>query len=479
MGAAVKIDSLRRDSDWSAVVVQVLGLGVAGMACADNLCFLGAQVIASDDGDSPLLRERAELLKQLGADVRIATELQLADGIDLLVVSPGLPPQHPLISQALERGVPVWGELELAWRLRADDAAPWLCVTGTNGKTTTTMMLESMLRAAGLRTIAAGNIGRSLVEVVMEPDPYDVIAVEVGAPQMPFVYSMSPHSAVCLNIAPDHVDHFGTLASYVSAKAKVFDRVQHAIVFNRADPVTERMAEEADVIEGCRAVSFGFDSPLASELGLVEDILVDRAFVENRSTHAQELAVIADVTPAAPHNVANALAAAALARSYGVPAVAVKQGLLDFQPAPHRVAHVATIDGVKYIDDSKATNAHAAATAVSAFENVIWIAGGDAKGQEFAGLIKQVGSRLKAVVLLGRDRDLLGSELRSQFPQVPVVEISDLTPSAMTAVVQAARGLAREGDTVLLAPACASWDMFDNYGHRGDEFAAAVRSMQP
>ena len=478
MGATVIINDLNRASDWSAVRVTVLGLGIAGYACADSLIFLGAQTTALDERDTPGLREKKELLEVLGGTVILGQELHLPADTQLLVVSPGLAPTHPVITQAQLAGVPVWGELELAWRLRDLDApAAWLCVTGTNGKTTTTLMLESMLRAAGLRTTAGGNIGRSMVEVVMDPEGYDVIAVEVGAPQLPFTFSMRPFAAVCLNLAEDHIDHFGSMDQYAAAKARVFENTQVAAIYNVDDPATITMVENADVIEGCRAVGFTLQTPSLSELGLVEDILVDRAFIENRQSHAQELCTVEDVQPAARHNVANALAAAALARAFGIEPAFVRQGLHDFQPAAHRVAFVATIDDVKYINDSKATNCHAAQTALKSYDKVVWIAGGDAKNQNFDDLVKSTKNRMRAVVLLGRDRALVKSALEKHAPDVPVVEVADTDPAAMLEVVSLARGLAQAGDVVLLAPACASWDMYQNYGHRGDMFADAVRQL--
>ncbi|MEY3407056.1 MAG: hypothetical protein RL038_117 [Actinomycetota bacterium] len=479
MGSTVNVWQLQRDSDWSQVRVQVLGLGVAGYACADNLNFLGANVMASDSSDSASIKEKANLLESLGVEVQIGVPLALAAGIDLLVVSPGLPPTHPVIESAVAAGIPVWGELEVAWRLRDPNKPPaWLCITGTNGKTTATLMLESMLLAAGLVATAAGNIGRSLVEAMMDPVGYEVVAVEVGAPQLPFVYSMSPYASACLNIAEDHLDHFGSMSEYVAIKSKIFHQTQHAIIFNLADKTTEQMAEAADVVEGCRAIAFTLSSPGLSEVGVVEDILVDRAFVENRHSHAQELATFADINPFAMHNVENALAAAALARSFGVPAAAVKQGLHEFQSAPHRVAEVAHIDGVRYINDSKATNAHAAFTALRSFERVVWIAGGDAKGQDFADLIEKSKTKFVAVVLLGRDQELIATQLRALAPDVPLVQIHETNPEhAMAVVVQQAATIAKSGDVVLLSPACASWDMFKNYGHRGDLFADAVNQL--
>ena len=467
------IESLHRTSDWSDVKAVVAGIGVAGFACADALAQLGAQVVLIDSGDSPALRERAEILDVIGVDVRLGFTGGLPE-CDVLIVSPGLPPTSPIIRQAREQGVPIWGELELAWRLRpAVSPAPWLVVTGTNGKTTTTLMLESMLRAAGLRTCSAGNIGMSLVGVVMH-DEVDVIAVEVGAPQLPFVTSMSPLASVCLNIADDHIDHFGTLEAYVAAKARIYEQTQVAAIYNVEDERTRAMVEGADVIEGCRAIGFTLGAPGLSMLGIVENLLIDRAFVPDRASTAQELASIEDVRPLAPHNVANALAAAALARAYGVSAVAIREGLRTFVPAAHRIAHVATIDGVSFVDDSKATNAHAALTSMKAFPNVVWIAGGMAKGQDFDELVQTVGDRLRGVVLLGVDRGLIAQALGRHAPSVPITVISSGDPTAMADAVAAAMALALPGDTVLLAPGCASWDMFRDYGHRGDQFAAAV-----
>ncbi|MSW43135.1 MAG: UDP-N-acetylmuramoyl-L-alanine--D-glutamate ligase, partial [Actinobacteria bacterium] len=404
------IDSLNRASDWTTVSAVVAGIGVAGFACADALAQLGARVVLVDANDTPALRERAEILDVIGVEVKLGFTADLPE-CDILVVSPGLPPSSAIIGQALARGVPVWGELELAWRLRpVESPAPWLVITGTNGKTTTTLMLESMLRAAGLRTCSAGNIGMSLVGVVMHDD-LDVIAVEVGAPQLPFVTTMSPLASCCLNIADDHIDHFGSLEDYIAAKARIYERTQIAAVYNAEDERTRTMVEEADVIEGCRAIGFTLGAPGLSMLGIVENILVDRAFVPDRAATAQELATIDDINPPAPHNVANALAAAALARAFGVNPAAIRDGLRAFIPAAHRIASVATVEGVSFIDDSKATNAHAALTSLKAFPSVVWIAGGMAKGQDFDDLVLEVGERLRGVVLLGVDRAMIAGSL--------------------------------------------------------------------
>jgi UDP-N-acetylmuramoylalanine--D-glutamate ligase len=234
---------------------------------------------------------------------------------------------------------------------------------------------------------------------------------------------------------------------------------------------------DAEVIEGCRAIGFTLGTPGLSMLGLVDDLLVDRAFVEQRETSALELASLADVTPAAPHNVANALAAAALARAFGVPATAIRAGLRGFRPDKHRIAHVAEVAGVNYVDDSKATNPHAAQASLLAYEHVVWIAGGQAKGATFDELVIAARDRLRAVVLLGQDRQVIAEALERHAPDVPRIMIEATDTGAMQIVVGEAAKLAQVGDTVLLAPGCASWDMFANYGARGDAFAEAVHQL--
>jgi UDP-N-acetylmuramoylalanine--D-glutamate ligase len=456
--------------------VVVAGLGIAGFACADALLERGAEVIAVDAKEGPEQRNKAQILEVLGATVRLGDGDNLPEA-DLLVVSPGLPPSAPISAAALATGMPVWGELELAWRVRDPNGAPWLFVTGTNGKTTTTLMLASMLRAGGLRTEAVGNIGVSLVSTVLDPQPHDVLAVEVGAPQLPFIHTVSPYSAACLNLAEDHVDFFGSFQDYRDAKARVYERTQVACVYNSQDPQTIRMVEQADVIEGCRAIGFTLGVPGLSEVGVVDDFLADRAFLDNRKTHALELCNVADVHPPVPHQIANALAAAALARSFDVPPAAIGKGLRQFEPAAHRIADVGTVSGVLYVDDSKATNAHAADMSLRAYDPVVWIAGGLAKGQNFDQLVARHADRMRAVVLLGADRHLILDALRRHAPDVPVVEVVGTDTGAMRDVVEAAAGLAVAGDTVLLAPGCASWDMFTDYAQRGREFAAAVSEL--
>ncbi len=482
---------LGRTSDWSGVRVVVAGFGVSGYAAADNLLFLGAQVTALDETTSEEKAEKAQLLETLGATVRLepgATDV-LPDGVDLVVTSPGWRPTAPLLAQAAERGVPVWGEVELAWRLRdPEHQAPWLAVTGTNGKTTTVQMLQSILTAAGLRAAAVGNVGLPIVEAVMDPEPYDVLAVELSSFQLHYTHSMSAESAVVLNVAEDHLDWYahepgapaGTpsgLDRYAADKARIYEHVQRACVYNLADPATEAMVREADVVEGARAVGFTLGTPSSGDVGIVDDLLVDRAFIDDRASSAAELCTLADLASPAPHFVANALAAAALARAHGVSQQAVRDGLRAFRPDGHRIAHVAEAQGVTWIDDSKATNPHAAQSSLGAFEHVVWVAGGLAKGARFDDLVLAARDRLRGVVLLGRDRAVIADALSRHAPDVPVIDVgADETGAPMERVVDAAAGLARSGDTVLLAPGCASMDMFLNYGARGDAFADAVHA---
>ncbi|MFC5493045.1 UDP-N-acetylmuramoyl-L-alanine--D-glutamate ligase [Nocardioides caricicola] len=481
---AVNVELLGRHDSWSGVRAVVAGFGVSGFAAADNLNHLGAHVIALDESDAGDRAEKADLLRVLGADVRLGPgeTATLPDDVDLVVTSPGWKPSAPLLVQARERGVPVWGEVELAWRLRdPNHHTPWLCVTGTNGKTTTVQMLDSILRAAGLRSIAVGNVGLPIVEAVMDPEPYDVFAVELSSFQLHYTYSMSAESAAVLNIAEDHLDWYDSMEDYAADKGRIYERVQRACVYNVADPETERLVREADVEEGARAIGFTLGMPSVGMLGVVEDLLADRAFIEQRDTSAAELCTLEDLASPAPHFVANALAAAALARAHGVSQAAVRDGLRAFRPDGHRIAVVGERDGVTWVDDSKATNPHAAQSSLQAYDPVVWVAGGLAKGARFDDLVQTVRGRLRGVVLLGQDRDVIAAALSRHAPDVPVIVVDgDETGghergSVMERVVGAAADLARPGDTVLLAPGCASMDMFANYAERGDAFADAVR----
>ncbi|MFD4586511.1 UDP-N-acetylmuramoyl-L-alanine--D-glutamate ligase [Streptomyces sp. NPDC058423] len=466
--------------DWQGKRVTVAGLGVSGIPAARVLHGLGAVVTVVNDGDDERARAQAAELEAEGITVRLGDGATLPEGTELVVTAPGWKPDKPLFTAAAEAGVEVWGDVELAWRLRGLDgreAAPWLAVTGTNGKTTTVRMLAAILEAAGLRTAAVGNIGVSLLDAVLGDEEYDVLAVELSSYQLHWAPSLRAHSATVLNLAPDHLDWHGSMEAYAADKGRVYEGNTVACVYNAADPATEALVRDADVVEGCRAIGFTLGTPGPSQLGVVDGILVDRAFVENRQKQAQELAEVSDINPPAPHNIANALAASALARAFGVPAAAVRDGLRAFRPDAHRIEYVAEVDGVAYVDDSKATNTHATEASLAAYDPIVWIAGGLAKGATFDELVEKSAKRLRGAVLMGADRALIAEALARHAPEVPVVDLDRTDTGAMSAAVREAARLARPGDTVLLAPACASMDMFANYNKRGEAFADAVRAL--
>ncbi|GAB3597920.1 UDP-N-acetylmuramoyl-L-alanine--D-glutamate ligase [Angustibacter peucedani] len=488
--AGSRLDALTdRDADWSGLRVVVAGLAVSGFAAADALLQRGAEVVVVDGRDGPAEQEKREILQIMGGDVRLgegATDA-LPSGVDVpdvVVTSPGWRPDQPLLAAALASGVPVWGEVELAWRMRpVHGGAPWLTLTGTNGKTTTVRMLTQMLRAAGLNAAAVGNVGTPVLHAMLSPEPLDVLAVELSSFQLHWLgpdraRSLAPLASAVLNVEPDHLDWHGSFDAYAHDKGQVYERTEVACVYNVQAPITERLVREADVTDGCRAIGFTRGVPSVGMLGVVDDVLADRAFVEERRTSAAELATLADVqgdAPVlAPHQVSNALAAAALARAAGVPAQAVRDGLRGFTPDPHRIAHVATVDGLGFVDDSKATNPPAAAASLAAFDHVVWVAGGLLKGADVDDLVRTHAGRLRGVVLIGRDRARIAEAMSRHAPDVPVVELDTTDTGVMDVVVREAVRLAQPGDTVLLAPAAASMDMFRDYAARGEEFAAAV-----
>jgi UDP-N-acetylmuramoylalanine--D-glutamate ligase len=464
---------------YDGLPVVVAGAGVSGAAAARALRAHGARVTVVDRDE-----QRAAPLREDGFPV-LATDVP-PPGTALLVTSPGWRPDAPLLVTGAAAGIEVIGEVELAWRLAQERArqpgalppAPWLAVTGTNGKTTTVRMLASMLSAAGHRTVATGNVGLPVLDAVLGSGgrstsygaPYDVLAVELSSFQLHWSRSLRPHTAVVLNLAPDHVDWHGSFAAYAAAKGRIHGPGTVA-VYNREDELSVRLSASAPVRAG-----FTLGTPRLGELGVVEDLLVDRAF-PTVPGEATELGALADVPVPGPHNVANALAAAALARSYGVPAEAVRAGLRAFAPDPHRNALVATVGGVAWVDDSKATNPHAAAASLAAYPQVVWVAGGLLKGAEVDELVRQAAPRLRGVVLLGTDRAPFLDALRRHAPQIPVREVDRLDTEAMSAAVATARSLARPGDTVLLAPAAASMDCFRDYAERGELFAAAAGAL--
>lgn len=454
--------------------VFVTGLGVSGPPVVRALLARGAKVTVVDDLDDTSRQERAMELRDLGAEVRLGgSDLDL--DVSLIITSPGWKPLHPLLREAASRGVEVIGDVEFAWRLdqerceREGTPAPrWLALTGTNGKTTAVGMLAAILSSAGVRAVATGNVGYSIVSAVLAEPRYEVLAVELSSFQLHWSSSLRPHAGAIINIAEDHLDWHGDFSSYRAAKEKLLLAAGIAIV-NQDDVESATCAPEHP-----HRVGVTRDIPRSQEVGVVEDFLVDRAFADP----AVELATFADITPFAPHNVTNALIAAALARTIAVEPSAIATGLRGYRSDGHRIETVAVLDGVRYVNDSKATNPHAALAALSAFENVVWIAGGLAKGASMEELVKTARTRLKAALLIGADRDQIEQALRRHAPEVAIHRIDPVDTSAMgvmTECVKVARTIAVPGDVVLLAPACASMDQFTSYAERGQCFVDAVK----
>jgi UDP-N-acetylmuramoylalanine--D-glutamate ligase len=447
--------------EWGGRRVVVAGAGASGEAAARALLRLGALVTVVDRTASA----RTEALTAAGAAIALGA-VEPPAGTEVLVVSPGWRPDAPLLVAAAAAGVEVIGEVELAWRLRGPDPAPWLALTGTNGKTTTVRMLEAMLRAAGHHAVATGNVGLPVVDAVTADPPYHVLAVELSSFQLHSAPSVRPAAGALINLAPDHLDWHGDFEAYAADKERIW--AAPVAIGNADDPeVAKRLARAPG-----RRVAFTLGEPDRDQLGVAGGTLHDRAF------GAGPLADAATVRPAGPHNVANALAAAALARAHGVGPAAIAEGLRTFVPDPHRNERVAEVAGVTYVDDSKATNPHAAAASLSAYAPVVWIAGGLLKGAPVDELVAAVAGRLAGAVLLGQDRAVLAAAIARHAPQLPVIDVSRTDDGAMSEVVRAAAALARPGDTVLLAPAAASMDMFADYKARGDAFAAAVRALR-
>lgn len=482
-------------ADWQGLNVAVLGMGVTGFSVADTLTELGARVVVF----APTFSEDdAKLLGVIGANV-VAHDLQSVPGElvrfapDVVVASPGFAPHHPVISWVREHGIALWGDIELAWRVRdkvvrADGTpADWIFITGTNGKTTTTGMTATMLVAGGLRAAPCGNIGVPVLDAVRDPQGFDALVVELSSHQLWYLESAtragrpSPISAVCLNLDDDHLVWHGSSEAYRAAKAIVYRGVQTACVYNVQSPPTREMVEEADVIDGARAIGFSLGVPGPSDFGVVEGILVDRAFLDDRRTRALEITTLDELATRgldAPHMVANVLAACALARSVGVAPEHIAAALQEFRLDPHRIERVSHAGGVVWIDDSKATNPHAARSSVLAFPGAVWILGGDQKGVDLTALIADVGPSVRAAVVIGKDRATIVRAFEQHAPKVEVFEVDGSETDVMTRAVELSAAVAEPGGVVLLAPAAASFDQFTSYGERGDRFAAAARARE-
>ena len=450
--------------------VLILGAGVTGIAVARSLSAKGASILFADDQV-----ESIEGFKVLKSD-----QIEV-DGFSFIVISPGWKESHPLIVKATAAGIRLVNEIDLAWSFRAElvPGQKWIALTGTNGKTTTVEMAAAMLRAGGVSALACGNVGMTVIESVESSEKYEVLVLELSSFQLHWLREASFVAAAILNIAEDHLDWHGSFAEYARVKGSILDRTSTG-VFNSADL---EVVNQAAHWQG-RKVFFSLDTPAPGEIGVVEDLLVDRAFVSDPQEAAM-LAEVIDVKPTVPHNVANALAAAGLVRALGVIPEAVRSALQNFSLGRHRIEEVANANGVSWVNDSKATNPHATAASLNSALSSIWIAGGLAKGSEMQELITKCKSRIKVAILIGADRELIARELRSQAPEIEIVYIDAPSTyqrggtdnSLMEAVVKAAAERANPGDRVLLAPACASMDQFISYSDRGDRFAAAVKKV--
>jgi UDP-N-acetylmuramoylalanine--D-glutamate ligase len=455
---------------YSSQKVLILGAGVTGVAVARALSKRGATIgIVDENKDSIFDFPRVEL-----------------DAIDLahwdsIVVSPGWKESHPIIQAAQLDGMAILNEIDIAWEMHLEMAPSqkWVAVTGTNGKTTTVEMAASMLRSGGFHAIACGNVGETVISVVDQSDPFDYLVVELSSFQLHWSKKAQFVSCAILNIADDHTDWHGSFEKYAQAKISLLDRSSTAILNGGDGVVVEKSAHWQG-----RKIFYTLDTPNPGELGVVEDLLVDRAFVLDPQEAAM-ICELVDVKPTAPHNVANALAAAGIARSLGVTHEAIQSAIQKFAPGRHRIEVIGEKNGVTWIDDSKATNPHAAAASLLSQLHVVWIAGGLAKGAKMEDLIARTKSRLRCAIVIGSDGEIIANELRKQAPDIEIFKIE--TPpdyrkggesnSLMEAIVKKALEIAVEGDTVLLAPACASMDQFNSYSDRGDRFAEAVKKV--
>ena len=443
----------------------VLGAGVTGSAVAKSLQARGGIVSIADDNAPDAIKPDAVDL----------------NNFDSVVISPGWRQDHPLVTKVLASNLNILNEIDLAWQIRAEVAPgqKWLALTGTNGKTTTVEMTAKILQTAGLKAVACGNVGDTVIDAVDRTDPYDYLVLELSSFQLHWSKQAQFVSAAILNIADDHLDWHGDFNSYADAKFSILDRAAIAVLNADDGEVVKRANRFTD-----RKVFFSLETPAPGEIGVVEELLVDRAFVPDPQ-QASMLCELANIKPTVPHNVSNALAASALARSIDVPHEVIQKALQEFRPGRHRIETVFESDSIAWVDDSKATNPHAAAASLMSHLSVIWIAGGLAKGADMNALIQRCKGRIKAAILIGADHQLIADALTKYAPEIPQLIIDapadyvrgGQSNGLMEAVVAAALEKVSAGDTVLMAPACASMDQFISYADRGDRFAAAVKKL--
>jgi UDP-N-acetylmuramoylalanine--D-glutamate ligase len=431
----------------------VLGLGRTGLSVARYLRRKGLQVrVADTRAQAP---GAAELQVQV-ADAELRNgpfTFDLLDGMAQVVISPGLSMALPVVQEALRRGLPVVGDIELFAR---EAPAPVAAVTGTNGKSTVTTLVAELANAGGCRAVAGGNLGEPALDLLERPVP-DLYVLELSSFQLETTHSLRTVTSTVLNVTPDHMDRYATLADYAAAKARIFDGCDVAVI--NADDALVRAMPRADQ----RVIAFSLQSDDADfHLGLQPAPMIMR--------RGEPLLPLAAMRIQGNHNAANAMAALAMAEALDLPLAPALDALTAFAGLPHRSQWVADVGGVAFVNDSKGTNVGATLAAVSGMGGpLVLIAGGDGKGQDFGELRAAFRGKVRHAVLIGRDAPALEATLAGVCTTERAAD--------MQAAVRAARAAAQPGDTVLLSPACASLDMFRDYTHRGDEFAAAVRSL--
>jgi UDP-N-acetylmuramoylalanine--D-glutamate ligase len=435
--------------------VLVLGLGDTGLSVARWVERQGGRARVADTRAAP--PRAADYRGELRTGPFSAA---LLEGVDLLCISPGLSLQEEVVRVALARGVPVLGDIELfAWQVRAHGASRVLAVTGTNGKSTVTALAAHLLRAAGLDVEVAGNIGPpALQALAARAAPPAAWVLELSSYQLETTWSLEPEAAALLNLSEDHFDRYPGMDDYAAAQARIFTGLG-VQVLNRDDPRSLAMG-----IASRRRVTFGLDAPPSEEdFGVVDGVLHEGSRALLPAAHLQIHGA---------HNLANALAACALARALDAPPEALAAGMASFRGLPHRLQLVRRRRGVDWYDDSKGTNVGATLAALRGLGRpALLVAGGDGKGQDFAPLAPAAAAHARAVLLIGRDAPLIERALAGSG--VPLERCASLEQA-----VARAAALARAGDAVLLSPACASFDMFRDYRQRGEAFAAAVRALE-
>ena len=435
----------------------VIGAGVTGKAVASALSGFQATAILFDE--NPKSHE--------------GVVSKIPDGIDLAIVSPGWRMDHPVFEKLKKSGVEILSEIDFAWMVKQVVAPKqkWVGLTGTNGKTTTIKMVETIFKSANINGAACGNVGQTVIESVLNQKRFDFLALELSSFQIQWSQYPEYESVALLNIAEDHIDWHGSFDNYAKAKLKLINQSRKAIA-NKSDK------ELATRIKDQSVTWFSLDTPKPGELGLVENLLIDRAFSPTPA-EANEISEIVDITPTVPHNVLNALAAAALCLSIGITYESIKAGLQNFSTDHHRMEVVLNKDEITWVDDSKATNPHAAIASLQSYFNVIWIAGGLAKGASMDELVIRTAERIKSVILIGQDREIIAQAFTKHAPTIELIRVDQISDAKqlMVEVVDKAKSIAKAGDTVLLAPACASMDQFDSYVQRGQLFSQAVKAQ--